>query len=137
MNTNLLFNTFLTLYEPMALIWVTMAMLTWSHGTPSNLGTKRVKLITIYLSIRFYIFHFIPPTFTLHRTLPVGNIKLKLTDIVDEVLPYNPAEGMCCFSGFAICNNAHSQKESADHNQSLHSHDYYILFLVCSKRKFS
>lgn len=42
---------FLTLYEAMALICDTMAIWTWSHGTPTSLGIKRVKYIIVYHSI--------------------------------------------------------------------------------------
>ncbi len=86
-----------------------MAMLTCSHGSPSNLRTNRVKYITVYLK--------------LNKLFKYKKIK---------VLPDNLAEGVCCFSWFAACDDAHSHKESAGHNQSPHSHDGVGASLLCN-----
>lgn len=42
----------LTLYDPIALICVTMAIWAWSHGTPTSLGLNKTSEITI----QFYMY---------------------------------------------------------------------------------
>lgn len=131
----------LTLYEPMALIWVKMAILTWSHGTPTNLGAESIKHITdsvcrscICIYRHFFSFWFIlsciSSTFTLAKGTRLANAQRE----IDEVLPDDPAEGVCHVGGFPTRDDAHPNKESAGCNQHPHSHNEVCVSVQSSHR---
>lgn len=109
---------FPTLYEPMALICVTMAISTWSHGTPTSLGIKSVTYIMLPVDQSCT-----PLSFVLHPLNIQSELAKRTTNQTDEVLPGNLAVGMRYVHWSAACDDAQSQKESAGHNQGPHSHD--------------
>lgn len=112
----------------MALIWVRMAMWTWSQGTPTSLGIKSYKYIIILHLIHilkyFYVISLLFPDILHSHQVFTSYLKTILphSGLFQEILPDNLAVGEC-IEGFAISYDAKSQKQSAGHNRSPKSHD--------------